>query len=196
MNNCHEDIFEACKTECLICIQKYIKDIHKKTNNGYTPLHWALNNGYTPLHWASNNGHDKCVELLLKNGVTHEKNNYGDTPLLLASQNGHDKCVKLLLKNGGTNEKNNDGYTPLHLASRYGYDKCIEILLKYGAFQNGYNSGFTQEELKQYIKPVYVENLNNDDWQTETIFYLVNSELNFNLTCDLLELLFYWVLKK
>src|SRR3989344_1880983 len=184
MNNCHEDIFEASKHGCQECIQKYIKDINNK--NEY---------GITPLYLASDNGHNKCVELLLKNGATHEKNNNGNTPLHWASRNGHDKCVELLLKYGATNEKNNIGDRPLHLASRNRHDKCVELLLKYGALQNGYNSDFIHKTLKQYIKQIYVENLNKDDWQTETLFYLVNSKLNFNLTCSVIELLFYGVLK-
>ena len=76
-----------------------------------------------------------------------------------------------------------------------GHDKCVELLLKYGALQNGYNSGFNYSELLKYVKPVYVENINQYDWQTETLFYLINSKLNFNLTCSVIELLFYGILK-
>ena len=184
MKNCHEDIFKASEKGCLECIQKYIKDLNAKTELGNTPL-----------HWASRNGHDKCVELLLKYGATNEKNNIGDTPLHLVSRYGHDKCVELLLKYGATHEKNNKGDRPLHLASWKRHDKCVELLLKYGALQNGYNSGFNYSELLKYVKPVYVENINQYDWQTETLFYLINSKLNFNLTCSVIELLFYGILK-
>src|SRR3989344_1590829 len=107
MKNCHEDIFKASEKGCLECIQKYIKDLNAKTELGNTPL-----------HWASHNGQDKCVELLLKYGATHEKNNYGLTSLCWASKNGHDKSVELLLKYGATHEKTNYGLISLYWASK------------------------------------------------------------------------------
>src|SRR3989344_5513523 len=149
MSNCHKNIFKVSEKECLECIQKYNKNIN--INNVY--------GGNRPIYRVTDYGHYKCVELLLKNGAMHKKDNYSMTPL------------------------------QLHLNSKFGWDDCIILLL-----QNGYNSGFTQEELKQYVKPVYVENINQYDWQTETLFYLINSKLNFNLTCSVIELLFYGIL--
>src|SRR3989344_5679545 len=169
MSNCHKNIFKVSEKECLECIQKYNKNIN--INNVY--------GGNRPIYRVTDYGHYKCVELLLKN---------------CASKNGHDKCIKLLLKYGATHEKTNYGDTPLYNTIYHDNDKCVKLLLKYGALQNGYNSGFTQEELKQYVKPVYVENINQYDWQTETLFYLINSKLNFNLTCSVIELLFYGIL--
>jgi|SRR3989344_613857 len=218
MSNCHKNIFKVSEKECLECIQKYNKNIN--INNVY--------GGNRPIYRVTDYGHYKCVELLLKNGAMHKKDNYSMTPLQLhlnskfgwddciilllqnretrkkeyyddtslncASKNGHDKCIKLLLKYGATHEKTNYGDTPLYNTIYHDNDKCVKLLLKYGALQNGYNSGFTQEELKQYVKPVYVENINQYDWQTETLFYLINSKLNFNLTCSVIELLFYGIL--
>src|SRR3989344_388470 len=186
MSNCHKNIFKVSEKECLECIQKYNKNIN--INNVY--------GGNRPIYRVTDYGHYKCVELLLKNGAMHKKDNYSMTPLQLHlnSKFGWDDCIILLLQNRETRKKEYYDDTSLYYTSKNDNDKCVKLLLKYGALQNGYNSGFTQEELKQYVKPVYVENINQYDWQTETLFYLINSKLNFNLTCSVIELLFYGIL--
>ena len=45
-------------------------------------IHRKDNDGWTPLHFASDNGHTETVKILIQKGASiHEKDNNGNTPL-------------------------------------------------------------------------------------------------------------------
>ena len=102
----------------------------------------------------------------------------------------HYECIKTLLKYGATHEMNIEKKSPLYYAIVYFDGKNENLLVKYGALQNGYNSGFNNKIITKYTCEIYPENINKNDWQCETIYYILNEKINFNLTCEILKLLY------
>jgi ankyrin repeat protein len=65
-------------------------DVHVKSNNGWTPLHFAC--------WY---GHAEVVKALLEKGAdVHAKPNDGKTPLRWACMNGHHDIASMLRAKG------------------------------------------------------------------------------------------------
>ena len=97
------------------------------------------NNGYTPLHFAANNGHKNCIEIILKNiqenklpvymnSITRSKR----TPLMLAAEKGFSESCHLLKKTD-VNKQDKEGWTALHYAARKGSVRIIKMLLTQSA---------------------------------------------------------------
>ena len=137
-------IYQAAETGNIEAVKQHLAagtDVNAKTEEGFTPLHWATREGHkavaelliaegadvntkdgwewTPLHNAAWWGHKEIVELLLANGAgVNAKNNKGWTPLHMAAINGHNEIVGLLVAGGAdVNSKNNNGETPTDLAA-------------------------------------------------------------------------------
>ncbi|EDQ84722.1 uncharacterized protein MONBRDRAFT_39174 [Monosiga brevicollis MX1] len=121
-----KQLFDACRSsnpqEALQLVsswdQQRIRDAAQKRSEG----------GYTPLHWACYWGHDNVVEMLLKHGADAKaKNDSGWTPLHLACAYGHVKVVEMLLKHGAdANAKNKGGRTPLECGRHNGHGDKLE----------------------------------------------------------------------
>ena len=100
-------------------------DVHAKTSNGWTAL-----------HYASSEGHAGIAAMLLENSAdVQAKTNGGYTSLLLACHRGHGALATMLLDKGGADvqTKNRHGETPLQWARRRGQTEIVAVLLDKGA---------------------------------------------------------------
>ena len=137
-------------------------DVNKKTERGYTPLHWAAkanrkdaakllisaganvntrtgSGGWTPLHMAVSQGNKDMAEWFISKGadLNAENHNNGLTPLLVAEMKRKKDFVEFLISKGANlNTRDNELKTPLHCAARDGYADVVELLLKKGADAN------------------------------------------------------------
>lgn len=121
------DIFEAAlRNDCKYVIRYYenksdINIIDKKGEN--------------LLHKASKNNNYEIIDLLIKMGVSVNKENiYGDTPLHFAVQFRNDEVVeKLIIEGANVDHKNKRMITPLHIASSINNLNVVNMLLNHGA---------------------------------------------------------------
>ncbi|CAJ1099300.1 E3 ubiquitin-protein ligase MIB2-like isoform X2 [Octopus vulgaris] len=103
-------------------------EINGKSDNGWTPLHFAAN--ATP-EWT-----DGVKELMKHSAVeVNPRNEDGQTPLHWACDRGYLHTVELLLGHNGidANVVNNKGDTPLHVAvQRQRYNIVSKMLIQFG----------------------------------------------------------------
>lgn len=102
------------------------RDINRKDDMGYTPIHYAARGGYS-----------ETVEVLLNNGANPDKTMGGASALHIAAVEGHRAVVDLLLQRQPENiDATTDSMEPmtsLHLAAQMGHAEMVELLLSRGA---------------------------------------------------------------
>jgi len=132
-------------------------DVHERTPDGGTALHFAAkygqlslinkllakgavvdakdNDGVTPLHAAAYNGHTDAVKCLVEMGAdVHAKEKTGGTPLHKAARGVHTAAVKCLVEKGAdVHAKDKTGNTPLHDAASNGHTDAVKCLVEMGA---------------------------------------------------------------
>lgn len=108
--------------ECLKILIENFAEINSKSENSYSPLHFAVENY-------------KCLKILLENGANlNAKDGWNQTPLHLAASKGILESLNELIKNGADlNLKNDGGYSALHLAAGHGNFECLKALVEAGA---------------------------------------------------------------
>lgn len=111
-------LFVAVRDNALSCAEYLVSqgaDIHSKSLESYTPLHYA--------QWGDIDKGTDCIEWLIKQGADLEaKTARGDTPLHIAAYQSNYKAIEVLLAHGADINVQNtsSGDTPLHvLLDRY-----------------------------------------------------------------------------
>jgi ankyrin repeat protein len=102
-------------------------DVHARSADGTTALHWAVYNDDTDL-----------VERLIKAGAdVSATNDYGANPLRQAAVVADPVVIKALIKAGAdVNAPNAEGETPLMIVARTGNIESAKLLLSHGAKVN------------------------------------------------------------
>ena len=102
-------------------------DIHERSADGTTALHWAIYNDDADL-----------VQRLIKAGAdVSAVNDFGASPLRQAATVADAVVIKALLKAGANaNEANAEGETPLMIVARTGNIESATLLLSHGAKVN------------------------------------------------------------
>jgi ankyrin repeat protein len=135
-------------------------DLHKRSNGGTTPLHYACsapgdsvanvkaiydrlptsrrnadsNILEKPIHYAAAEGNAKVVEYLLSNGSNaNVQSSTGITPLMLAAARGHESTISALVAGGAELETATRAGPALFYACRYGKLEAVRTLLECGA---------------------------------------------------------------
>lgn len=114
-------LFLAPNAETVQALLKAGADIHAKTQNGFTPLHYFV---YTDNH--------EIVQELIKHGADIEAGNLSEvTPLHIAALHSRNHCAEILLANTNTDVNHIDIYnrTTLHIAFKNGNIELIKMLL-------------------------------------------------------------------
>jgi len=121
------DVAQAKNHELAVSMLAKGADVHARSADGTTALHWAVYNDDADL-----------VQRLIKAGAdVSAKNDYGATPLWTAATVADPVVVKALLKAGANaNEQNAEGETPLMVVARTGNIESAKLLLKAGAKVN------------------------------------------------------------
>ena len=95
------------------------------------------NNGTTALMCAAMNGHDKCVELLIREGANvNSHDNEGFTVLMRAAYGGHVRTLCELIKAGADVNALYGNVTALTMVASDGFEICMKELIKAGADMN------------------------------------------------------------
>jgi ankyrin repeat protein len=125
------DAIKAHNRSAITALLKHPADVHARTADGTTALHWAVR--VDDL---------ETVQLLLRSGGdVNVANRYGVTPLALAAANGNAAIVAALLKAGGdATAALPEGETVLMTAARTGNAPTLELLIEHGADINAHES--------------------------------------------------------
>jgi uncharacterized protein len=121
------DVTQAKNHDLAVSMLAKGADVHARSPDGTTALHWAVYNDDADL-----------VQRLIKAGAdVSAKNDYGATPLWTAATVADPVVVKALLKAGAhANEQNAEGETPLMVVARTGNIEAAKLLLSHGAKVN------------------------------------------------------------
>jgi uncharacterized protein len=121
------DVAQAKDHDAAVALIAKGADVHQRSADGTTALHWAVYNDDADL-----------VERLIKAGAdVSVTNDYGASPLRQAATVADPVVIKALLKAGANaNEANAEGETPLMVVARTGCVECAKLLLSHGAKVN------------------------------------------------------------
>ncbi len=121
------DIVQAKDHDAAVAMLAKGADVHQRSADGTTALHWAVYNDDVDL-----------VQRLIKAGAdVSALNDYGASPLRQAATIADPAIIKALLKAGAdANEANPEGETPLMVVARTGNVESAKLLLDHGAKVN------------------------------------------------------------
>ncbi len=124
------ELVEACKVGRLDDVERLLQDQEteldpsQRSENGWSPLHYASQHGHLPIvEYLLGKGYDPSIEALDKT-----------TPLHLACANNRVDvalCLLQALPRGAPLRKSKDGNTPLHFACKVGSISLAIRVLNY-----------------------------------------------------------------
>ena len=132
------DAVEAKNSEAVVELLNKGVDVHQRSADGTTALHWAV-------HYDDR----ELVKRLLKAGAdSNVVNDYGSSPMQEAAVAADPVVIEMLLKAGGdVDSPNPEGQTALMVVARTGGVEAAKVLLSHGARVNATESWGGQSAL-------------------------------------------------